>query len=231
MKLAFLRNNRYNKNFQGSGLAEVTENDENTNSRKDKKWTPVQLSVFFKVTMVFQTPLSFFLGIVTCSGHWEKIFVAHPNQHICYKTKLRNKVYEVNYIHELWKRTSMLHSCYWSILCLQTLICRFLSDCGVFIPSWFSSLFPNPSKRPAVVNKKVKSVPQHTASTLHWAGMLTCNNNKKKNKGKSFFNSLLVLCSVISKRVIVLLLLRCCTVIFISQSQSTYRHQWKFKAR
>ena len=105
----------------------------------------------------------------------------------------------------MWKRTSMLHSCYWSILCLQTLICRFLSDCGVSIPNWFSSLFPNPSKRPAVVNKKVKSVPQHTASTLHWAGMLTCHKKKKKNKENSFFYSLLVLCSVTSKRVIVLL--------------------------
>ena len=53
MKLAFLRNNKYHKNSQGSGLAEVTENDENTNSRKEKKWTPVQLSIYFKVTIKF----------------------------------------------------------------------------------------------------------------------------------------------------------------------------------
>ena len=51
MRLAFLRN-KY-KNSQGSGLAEVTENDENTNSRKDKKWIPVKLSIYFKVTIKF----------------------------------------------------------------------------------------------------------------------------------------------------------------------------------
>ena len=129
-----------------------------------------------------------FSSIVACSSYWQKIFAVHPNQHICYKTKLRKTymkwIVYMNCGNETIRCTDDTYGCYWSILCLQTLICRFLSDCGVFIPNWFSSLFPNPSKRPAVVNKKVKSVPQHTASTLHWAGILTCN---KKNKAKSFF--------------------------------------------
>lgn len=57
----------------------------------------------------------------------------------------------------------------------HTLTCLFLSDWGVSIPSWFSSLLPNPSSRPVVVNMKVKSDPQLTDTTLHWDGTSTWN--------------------------------------------------------